>query len=88
MNTQDVLSNLMNYFAAPGSNAGHTFTMRDFNTHVMMNAYSPEDRDCLHLALASLAESGVVHATSPTEYLLTPKGLAEVRALRQARLCA
>lgn len=88
MNTQDVLSNLMNYFAAMGSAAGRTFTLRDFNTQVMMNAYAPQDRECLQSALASLGESGILHATSHTEWLLTPKGLAEVRALRQSRICA
>lgn len=88
MNTNDVRSNLMNYFAALGSAAGRTFTLRDFNTQVMMNAYSPQERDCLRSALAMLGESGVIHATSATEYLLTPKGLADVRALRQSRLCA
>ena len=88
MNTQDVVSNLMNYFAALGASAGRTFTLRDFNTQVMMNAYTPEERDCLRGALTALADSGVVHATSDTEYLLTPKGLAEVRALRQSRICA
>jgi hypothetical protein len=80
-----VVRDLMNYFAAIGAAAGRTFSMRDFDTHVMMNAYAPEDRDCLQGALASLSESGIVEAASPTEYLLTAKGLTQVRALRQSR---
>jgi hypothetical protein len=85
MTSHDVVRNLMNYFAALGAAAGRTFTVRDFNTHVMMNVYLPEERECLGVALASLAEDGVVQCTSSTDYLLTPKGLADVQALRQAR---
>jgi len=80
-----VVRDLMNYFAAIGAAAGRTFSVRDFHTQVMMNAYAPEDRDCLQGALASLCDSGIVEATSPTDYLLTAKGLTRVRELRQSR---
>ena len=78
-----VVRDLMNYFAAIGAAAGRTFSMRDFNTQVMMNAYAPEDRDRLQGALASLCDAGIVEAASPTEYLLTAKGLIHVRTLRR-----
>lgn len=85
---KDVEHDLMHYFAAVGEPASRMFSIRDFNTHVMMNAYSPEDRAGLHLALAALAEAGIVVATSPTDYRLTPEGLRRVRALSQARRAA
>jgi hypothetical protein len=83
--TDEVVRNLMNYFAAIGSVTGRTFSIRDFNTQVMMNAYSPEERECLTHALAALAEADIVRPESPIDYRLTAKGLAEVRAMRRAR---
>lgn len=83
--TDDVVRNLMNYFAAIGSVTGRTFTIRDFDTHVMMNAYTPEERQCLASALAALAEADIVRPESSTDYCLTAKGLGEVRAMRRAR---
>ena len=85
MTTTDVERRLMDFFAAMGAAPGHTFTIRDFNSQVMMNVYTPEDRACLGLALAALAEAGVVLATSPTDYCLTPEGLRRVRAIRYSR---
>lgn len=85
MTTDDVVRNLMHYFAAIGSVTGRTFTIRDFDTHVMMNVYAPEDRECLRHALAALAEADIVCPESPTDYRLTAKGLSEVRAMRRAR---
>jgi hypothetical protein len=79
-----VVRDLMNYFAAIGA-TGRTFSIRDFDTHVMMNVYAPQERECLALALAALAEAGVVSPASPTEYCLTAKGLRDVRAMRAMR---
>jgi hypothetical protein len=81
----DVVRDLMNYFAAIGAVPDRTFSIRDFHTHVMMNAYTPQDRECLAHALAALAEADIVRPESPTDYRLTAKGLDEVRALRQVR---
>lgn len=81
----DVVRNLMNYFVAIGAVAGRTFSIRDFNTQVMMNAYAPADRDCLRDALAALVEAGIVEPSSPVDYWLTAKGIKEVRAMRRAR---
>jgi hypothetical protein len=81
----DVVRNLMNYFAAIGAVTGRTFSIRDFDTHVMMNTYAPQDRECLAHALAALAEADIVRPASPTDYCLTAKGLGEVRAMRQVR---
>ena len=85
MTATDVERALMNYFAAIGAAAGRTFSIREFDTQVMMNAYAPEDRACLALALAALAGAGVVLAASPTDYQLTPEGLRQVRAIRHSR---
>ena len=75
---------LMDYFAAIGA-AHRTYSIRDFHTQVMMNAYASEERDCLALALARLAEAGIVQPASPTDYKLTEKGLSGVRAMRRSR---
>jgi hypothetical protein len=55
------------------------------NRMITMNAYSPEERDCLALALARLADAGIVQPASPAGYQLTEKGLSGVRALRRSR---
>jgi hypothetical protein len=81
----DVVRNLMNYFAAIGAVPDRTYSIRDFHTHVMMNAYTPQDRECLSRALEALTEADIVQAASPTDYRLTAKGLGEVRAMRQVR---
>lgn len=81
----DVVRDLMNYFAAIGAASGRTFSIRDFHSQVMMNAYAPQDRDCLDPALASLCDAGVLERASATEYVLTPTGLARVKALRASR---
>jgi hypothetical protein len=60
------------------------FSLRDFNTHVMMNSYESEDRAGLKLALAGLVAERILRQHSETEYLLTPEGLSAVRALRNA----
>lgn len=73
---------LMNYFAAIGA-AHRTYSISDFHAQVMMNAYAPEERDCL--ALARLADAGIVQPASPTGYQLTEKGLSGVRAMRRSR---
>jgi hypothetical protein len=52
---------------------------------ITMNAYSPQERDRLALALAGLAEAGIVQPASPTDYQLTEKGLSGARALRRSR---
>lgn len=83
--TDDVVRNLMNYFAAIEADTHRTYSIRDFHAQVMMNAYAPEERDCLRLALGRLAESGMVQPASPTDYMLTEKGVAGVRALRRSR---
>jgi hypothetical protein len=83
MTTDDVVRDLMNYFAAIGANAHRTFSIRDFNTQVMMNTFEPEERACLHLALAKLVEDEVVQPVSATDYLLTDKGFNAARAIRQ-----
>jgi hypothetical protein len=80
-----VVRDLMNYFAGVGAAGDRTFSIRDFDTHVMMNAYAPQDRECLGLALAALSEAGIVSPASPTEYCLTAKGLRDLRMMRDAR---
>jgi len=80
-----VVRDLMDYFAAIGADAYRTFSIRDFNNHVMMNAYAPADRACLGLALESLARGGIVKPASATDYTLTPKGVTDVRAMRGRR---
>jgi hypothetical protein len=76
---------LMEYFAAVGAAPGRLFSIRDFNSQVMMNTFAPEARDCLDVALRELCAEGVVTKQSATEYLLTAEGLALVHALRSAR---
>ncbi len=76
---------LMKYFAALGAAPGHLFSVRDFNSQVMMNTFAPEARDCLDTALRELCAEGVVTKQSATEYLLTPEGLALVHTLRGTR---
>ncbi|MGZ5073660.1 MAG: hypothetical protein ACXWBL_11000 [Usitatibacter sp.] len=75
---------LMEYFAALGAAPHHLFSVRDFNTHVMMNAYDSKDRGALDLALTELVTDGILGQHSKTEYLLTPEGLSRVRSLRKA----
>jgi hypothetical protein len=81
---QDTKRLLMEYFAALGAEPRHLFSVRDFNTHVMMNAYDSKDRGALDLALAELVAAGILGQHSSTEYLLTPEGLSRVRSLRSA----
>src|SRR4051812_37249245 len=58
--SQDIQHRLMHYFASVGSTAGRTFGIRDFNAHVMMNAYSAHDRDGLQPALDALIAAGTL----------------------------
>ena len=81
----DVVHNLMSYFAAIGGNVHRTYSIRDFHTHVMMTTYAPKERAFLGLALARLTEEGIVKSASATEYVLTAKGLNGVRAMRRVR---
>lgn len=76
---------LMEYFAAVGAAPGRLFSIRDFNSQVMMNTFAPEARDCLEVALRELCAEGVVTKQSATEYLLTAEGLALVHVLRGTR---
>jgi hypothetical protein len=76
---------LMKYFAAVGAAPGHLFSVRDFNSQVMMNTFAPEARDSLEMALRELCTEGVIRKHSATEYLLTAEGLALVHTLRGAR---
>lgn len=78
--TQDIEARLMHYFASVGSTAGRTFGIRDFNTQVMMNAYSAEDREGLQPALDALIGTGVLFRVSATDYGLTPHGARLVHA--------
>ncbi len=73
---------LMKYFAALGTAPGHLFSLRDFNSQVMMNAFAPAERDALQSALGELCAEGVLAAHSPTEYVLTEAGQTTVRSIR------
>ena len=74
-NTKNVERDLLLYFASVGALAGRVFTLRDFNTQVMMNAYTAADRAGLHLALSALIKADILLELSVTEYSLTTKGL-------------
>ena len=78
---------LMMYMGSFGPAPGRVFTLRDFNTQVMMDAFSPEDR-VLDEALAALTSEGVVVRHSATEYQLTPEGYRACRANDQAPVTA
>lgn len=78
----DIERELLDYFAAIGAAPGHAFSLRDFHSQVMMNAFTPEERDGLPVALASLVAAGLLTQSSPTEYLLTDEGLRRIAALR------
>jgi hypothetical protein len=76
---------LVDYFATIGAAPGCIFTIRDFNSQVMMNVYSPEERAALGYALAQLVDAGILRLASATSYLLTAEGLAMVKAKRRER---
>ena len=76
---------LMLYMGSFGPAPSRVFTLRDFNTQVMMDAFSPEDR-VLDEALAELANDGVVVRHSATEYMLTEEGYRACRGTEQARM--
>ena len=66
---EKVQQRLMHYMRSFGSVPGRVFTLRDFNTQVMMNSFAPEDR-VLDAALAGMVEGKVLERRSPTEYVL------------------
>ena len=67
--TEKVQQRLMHYMRSFGGAPGRVFTLRDFNTQVMMNSFAPEDR-VLDTALAELVDAQVLERRSPTEYVL------------------
>ena len=76
----------MHYFASVGSTAGRTFGIRDFNAHVMMNAYSAQERDGLQPALEALIAAGTLSRVSATEFCLTAEGRRLVAAKKDGAL--
>jgi hypothetical protein len=76
---------LLNYFATIGAAPDRVFTISDFNSQVMMNAYSPRARARLGYALAELVDAGVLRRSTATCYLLTSAGQALVRTKRLER---
>ncbi len=80
--TNDIQQELVGYIAAVAPTR-RDFTISDFNSQVMMNAYSAEDRDLLQPALAALLEAGILVATSPTAYSLTPLGVRQVGIMKR-----
>ena len=78
-NSHDIQHGLMHYFASVGSTAGRIFGIRDFNTQVMMDAYTAEERDRLQPALEALIAAGILCRVSPTDYSLTAEGVRLVR---------
>ena len=60
---------ILNYVRSFGKSPGRLFTLREFNSQVMMHRFSAEDR-VLDEALAGLVETGVLVKHSPTEYML------------------
>jgi hypothetical protein len=71
--TEKVKQYVMQYLASVG-NAGTVFTLRDFNSQVMMNVYAAEERAVLEVALAELVDAGILERRAPTEYVLTQDG--------------
>jgi len=82
---ESVRLELLSYFATIGAEPERVYTIRDFNSQVMMNAYSPAERARLGQALAELLDAGILRQRSPTEYLLTAAGEAVVKAKRRER---
>ena len=82
---QEVERNLMNYFAAVDGQGKHSFSVRDFHSQVMMNAYTEMDRSFLQVALSSLIDGGVIALTTRNEYHLTKEGQRRVQAMRESR---
>jgi len=83
--TEIVKLDLLNYFATIGAAPDRVFTISDFSSQVMMNAYLPRERARLGYALAELLDAGILRRSSATGYLLTAAGLAVVRAKRRER---
>lgn len=84
--THSVKQDLLDYFGALGAPPGHRFSIRDFNQHVMMNVFAPEERQGLDLALREFIEAQVLEQVSETEYVLAPQGLSLVSELRRTAL--
>lgn len=82
---QEIERRLMDYFVAVGGDPAKVFGPRDFDSQVMMDAFTPEDRAGLALALGSLAHAGIVAPASPGEWQLTKSGLDRVKATRETR---
>ena len=80
---ENVRHRLMKYMGSFAATPQRVFTVRDFNSQVMMHSFSPEDR-VLDEALADLVSSGVLEKQSPTEYTVTARGQQEIANLRSA----
>ena len=81
---QKIRQQLMEYFAFVGRQA-RVYGARDFNSHVMMNSYDPQERATLDDVVHDMLEEGVLQRTSPVEFMLTRAGLELARSLRQHR---
>ena len=84
---EKITEQLMNYFACV-ARPGQVFGPRDFNSQVMMNSFDAQERDNLAAALQELVVTGVLQATSPIEYTLTPHGFNTARLLRDGNRSA
>jgi hypothetical protein len=82
---ESVKLQLLDYFATIGAAPGYMFTIRDFNSQVMMNVYEPVERAALGYALTQLLDAGILRQGSATSYLLTAEGRAMVKAKRRER---
>ena len=82
---ESVRLQLLDYFATIGAAPGRVFTIRDFNSQVMMNVYVPTERAALGYALTQLLDAGILRHSSATGYLLTAAGQSMIKAKRRER---
>ena len=82
---QEVERKLMEYLEAVGGARDRTFSVRDFDSQVMMNAFTPEDRAVFAQALAALSAADILARAGGAGWQLTPKGLDAVRAAQESR---
>lgn len=82
---QEVERKLMDYFVAVGGDRARLFSVRDFDTQVMMNAFAPDDRAMLQQAISSLVAANILAPFTRTDWQLTPKGLEAIRAAKESR---
>ena len=60
---------VLSYMASFGRAPGRLFTLREFNSQIMLHTYSAEER-VLEAVLADLVKEGVLVQHSKTEFML------------------